>query len=213
MHPPEELLLAVASGAVDLPHRVLVEGHLDTCSACRATLAELSAPGGTLLASLAPERPADRLWESLRSRIAALPPGPGPDDPLLAGIPLPQGARRELPTIPRLNWRNPLARGARLALLARDRFTGSQLLVGHMPPRRAVPRHLHLGPEDVLVLAGGYEDQYDTFEAGAYGTYAPGTEHRPFTEPDEECWILFRLEKPNLLLGWRGWLQRLARQA
>ena len=103
-------------------------------------------------------------------------------------------------------------RGARLAPLLRDRFTGSQLFVGHLPARRAFPRHLHLGPEDVLILAGGYEDQYGTFEAGAYGTYAPGTEHRPFTEPDEECWILFRLEKPNLLLGWRGWLQRLARQ-
>ncbi|HET7041337.1 MAG TPA: cupin domain-containing protein [Gemmatimonadales bacterium] len=211
MHPPEELLLAVASGQADLPHRVLVEGHLDACAACRATLAELSAPGGALLASLTPEPPADRLWESLRTRIAALPPGPGPDDPLLTGIPLPQGARRELPPIPRLTWHIPLARGARMALLARDRFTGSQLIVGHMPARRAGPRHLHVGPEDVLVLAGGYEDQYGTFEAGAYGTYAPGTQHRPFTEPNEECWILLRLERPNLFFGWRRWVQRLAR--
>src|SRR6476469_1809144 len=61
MHPAEEILVAVASGQADLPHRVLVEGHLDACAACRATLAELSAPGGVLLASLAPERPADRL--------------------------------------------------------------------------------------------------------------------------------------------------------
>jgi putative transcriptional regulator len=209
MHPPEELLLAVASGQADLPHRVLVEGHLDACAACRATLAELSAPGGALLASLAPERPADRLWESLRTRIAALPPGPGPDDPRLAGLPLPQGARRELPPIPRIAWRSPLALGARMALLLRDRFTGSQLFVGHMPARRAFPRHLHLGPEDVLVLAGGYEDQYGTFEAGHYGAYAPGTEHRPFTEPDEECWVLFRQERPSLFFGWRGWAQRL----
>src|SRR5436305_452490 len=131
MHPPEELLLAVASGQADLPHRVLVEGHLDACAACRATLAELSSPGGTLLASLAPELPADRLWESLRTRIAALPPGPGPDDPLLAGLPLPQGARRELPPIPRLAWRNPLVRGARMAPLPRDRSTGRHLPVRH----------------------------------------------------------------------------------
>ena len=210
-HPPEELLLAVASGQADLPHRVMVEGHLDACAACRSALAELNAPGGALLASLVPETPAERLWESLRTRIAALPPGPGPDDPRLAGLPLPQGVRRELPPIPRLAWHTPLVRGARLALLLRDRFTGSQLFVGHMPARRAFPRHLHAGPEDVLVLAGGYEDQYGTFEAGAYGAYAPGTAHRPFTEPDEECWILFRLERPNLFLGWRGWAQRLLR--
>lgn len=213
MHPPEELLLAVASGQADLPHRVLVEGHLDDCATCRATLAEISAPGGVLLASLAPEPPTDGLWESLRARVAALPPGPGPDDPRLAGVPLPQGARRELPPLPHLAWHNPLARGARMALLLRDDFTGSRLILGHMPARRAFPRHLHLGPEDVLVLAGGYEDQMGTFETGAYASYAPGTEHRPFTEPDEECWILFRLEKPNLFLGWRGWAQRLLRLA
>jgi predicted ChrR family anti-sigma factor len=212
MHPPEELLVAVVSGQADLPHRILVEGHLDACAACRATAAELSAPGGALLASLAAERPPDRLWERLRTRIAALPPGPGPDDPLLAGLPLPAGVRRELPPLPAIPWRRLPARGARLAVLLRDHFTGSALILGHMPARRFFPRHLHLGPEDALVLAGGYADPFGTFEAGAYASYAPGTEHRPFTEPDEECWLLLRLERPNRFLGWRGWAQRLLRR-
>jgi anti-sigma factor ChrR (cupin superfamily) len=61
------------------------------------------------------------------------------------------------------------------------------------------------------VLAGGYEDQFGIFETGAFVSYAAGTEHRPFTEPDEECWLLFRLERPNRFLGWQGWLMRLAR--
>lgn len=210
-HPPEELLLAVASGQADLPHRILVEGHLDSCAACRSTVAELTVPGGALLAGLAGERPPDRLWERLRAQIQALPPGPGPDDPRLAGFPLPPAVRRELPPIPEIAWRRLPVRGARLALLLRDRFTGSALILGHMPARRAFPRHLHLGLEDTLVLAGGYEDEFGTFEAGDYAQYAPGTEHRPFTEPDEECWTLLRLEKPNLFFGWRGWLQRLLR--
>src|SRR3954453_21232960 len=160
MHPPEELLLAVVSGQADLPHRVMVEGHLDACADCRAAAAALSAPGGLLLSGLAAEPPPDRLWGQLRSRVAALPPGPGPDDPQLAGLPLPQGVRRELPPLPRISWRNPLVRGGRMALLLRDRFTGSTLILGHVPARRAIPLHLHTGPEDVLVLAGGYEDQY-----------------------------------------------------
>jgi anti-sigma factor ChrR (cupin superfamily) len=50
--------------------------------------------------------------------------------------------------------------------------------------------HTHLDPEDVLVLASGYTDQFGTFEKGAYASYLPGSEHRPFTEPDEECWTL-----------------------
>jgi putative transcriptional regulator len=209
MHPPEELLLAVASGHADLPHRVLVEGHLDACAACRSAVAELSAPGGALLAGLAAAPPPDRLWERLRREVAALPPGRGPDDPLLAGLPLPPGVRRELPPLPAIPWRRLPVRGARLAVLLRDRVTGSALVLGHLPARRFFPRHLHTGPEDVLILAGGYADQFGSFEAGAYGCYAPGTQHRPFTEPDEECWTLLRLEKPNRFLGWRGLAMRL----
>lgn len=211
MHPPEELLLAAASGQADLPHRVLVEGHLDTCPACRAAFGEVSAPGGAFLEGLAPEPPPDRIWESLKSRIAALPPGAGADDPLLASFPLPESARRELPPIPKIRWLRLPVPGARLAVLAQDRFTGGTLLIGHMPAKRHFPRHVHVGPEDALVLAGGYEDQFGSFEAGAFVSYAPGTEHRPYTEPGEECWLLFRLERPNRFLGWQGWLQRLAR--
>lgn len=207
MHPAEETLLAVASGHADLPHRVLVEGHLDTCAACRSAVGEISAPGGALLASLPAERPPDPLWERLRTQIETL--APEPAAPLLAGIPLPEGARRELPPLGTIRWHRLPARGARMARLLHDPFTGSDLYLGHMPPQRFVPRHIHVGPEDLLVLAGGYEDQYGIWEAGAFASYAPGTQHRPFTEPDEECWILFRLETPNLFTGWRGWLQRL----
>lgn len=205
MHPAEDILLAVASGQADLPHRALVEGHLDSCAACRATIGEMSAAGGALLSSLPAERPPDRLWASLLTRIAAPAPEPPPG---LAGLPLPEGARRELPALGKIRWLPLPARGARIARLYRDPILGSALFLGHMPPQRFFPEHIHQGPEDLLVLTGGYEDQYGTWEAGAFASYAPGTQHRPFTEPDEECWILMRLEKPNLFTGWRGWLQR-----
>ena len=211
MHPTEEILVAVSSGQADLPHRVMVEGHLDHCPACRATVAEISTPGGALLESLPAERPPDLLWERLRARIGDLPQGGPAVNPALAGLPLTEGARRELPQLPALRWRRVPAHPARFAVLLRDRLTGSVLLLGHMPPERGFPAHLHLGPEDLLVLTGGYEDHLGAFETGAWASYAPGSRHRPITEPGEECWTLTRLEKPNLYLGWRGWLQRLQR--
>ncbi|HEX3553608.1 MAG TPA: cupin domain-containing protein [Thermoanaerobaculia bacterium] len=214
MHPSEELLVAIASGHADLPHRVMVEGHLDSCAPCRATLAEISAPGGALLASLPDARPPDALWERLRTRVGALPPGTADlaaANPALAGFPLPAGARREMPEVAALRWHRVPATPGRWAVLFRDRVSGSVLLLGHMPPRRSVPAHLHLGPEDILVLTGGFEDHLGAFEQGDWTSYPPGSEHRPFTEPGEECWTLTRLEKPNLFLGWRGWLQRLRR--
>ena len=208
MHPPEETLLAVATGQADRPHRVMVEGHLDTCPSCRATAGEMSSLGGALLERLdIPEIPTGHLWERLRRQIEALPPGPVPD-PSSPGFPCRKGPPRasSAPSValalaarPRRPVRGPL----------RDRSTGSVLILARMAPRRVFPRHVHLGPEDVLVLAGGYEDQRGAWEAGGYAAYAPGTEHRPLTEPDEECWTLTRLERPNLFLGWRGWAQRL----
>lgn len=207
MHPPEEILTTFANGGTDLPHRVLVEAHLESCASCRAAVAEIGAPGGALLSGIPAEPVPDYVWRRLRATIAALPPAPEPFPP---GIPLPQSARREIP--PReIRWRRLPARGARVALLARDPYSGSVLLLAHMPPRRTFPLHVHQGPEDVLVLAGGYADQFGTFEAGAYVAYPAGSEHGPITEPDEECWTLTRLERPNLFRGWRGWMQRLLR--
>lgn len=211
MHPSEEILVAVASGQADLPHRVMVEGHLDSCAPCRATLAELSEPGGALLASLPVAPPPAALWEQLRARIQTTPQGGPAADPALSVFPLSEGARREMPPIGPLRWHRIPLHPARYAVLFRDHASGSALLIGHMPPRRGVPEHLHLGPEDILVLAGGYEDHTGSFETGAWGSYAPGTQHKPVTEPGEECWTLTRLEKPNLFLGWRGWLQGLRR--
>lgn len=211
LHPSEELLLAVARGQADLPHRVLVEGHLDACASCRALARELQALGGEALEDV-PEMPVPPgLWESLKARIEALPQEP-PSRRALAGIPLPPGALRELYGVREVRWLGiprALTGGARFGSLLRDPVTGSALLVGHMPPHRFFPEHVHPGPEDVLVLAGGYADSYGTFEAGTFASYAPGSRHRPLTEPDEECWILVRLEKPNRFTGWRGWLQQL----
>jgi putative transcriptional regulator len=211
MHPPEEILLTLASGEADLTLRATVEGHLSSCAICRAAVGELAAAGGAHLRALPPEPVPDRLWQAVLERVAPA-GGNGGEvgaDPL-AGLPLlPEGTRRELPPLRHpLRWRSAWAPGARYAVLGRDRATGSFLLVGHMPAGRGFPRHSHPGREDVLILAGGYGDERGHYEAGQYAVYEPGSSHRPETEGDEECWILSRLESPIRFLGWRGWLQR-----
>jgi putative transcriptional regulator len=211
VHPPEETLLELACGEADLPQRVLLEGHLAGCAACRAAVGELARPGGELLRALpGVEPPPDRLWQRVRREIVEIEarrPGaaPGP----LAELPLPEAARLELPGAAPPRWRSAWAPGARFAVLARDAHTGAFLVAAHMPPSRAFPLHEHLGAENVLVLAGGYEDHLGRYEAGEYAVYGAGSRHRPATEPGEECWILSRLEAPIRFLGWRGWLQKI----
>jgi putative transcriptional regulator len=78
-----------------------------------------------------------------------------------------------------------------------------------MPGGRRFPRHLHLGSEQATVLAGGYEDERGSFEAGDYVEYERGSEHGPDTLDGDPCWILFRLEGKVRFRGWRGLIQRL----
>lgn len=217
-HPSPDLLLSFAIGRADLPHRVMLEAHLAGCAPCRAAVAEATASGGDLLRGLPAAPLPGALWERLRQRIGEEEPrggspAPGVQAPALAGLPLPAAALAELPPEvlrrPSLRWRWGLARGARMAVLAHDPAAHSILLIGHMPARRSFPRHLHLGPEDVAVLTGGYEDEMGHYEAGEYAAYEPGTSHEPITETGAPCWSLTRLEKPNRFFGWRGLLVRL----
>ncbi len=210
MHPTEETLLAFASGEADLPHRVLIEGHMDVCAACRETVRELRHPGGALLTAATPSPASSSLWMRLKEQVSKLPPSielskPSP----LARYPIPPSALAEIPFEREPRWRWLGAPGARGTVLWRDPQTGSYLLLGRMRPEHHFPRHRHPGWEELLVLSGGYEDQYGHFDAGEYVAYPPGSEHHPFILPGEECWVLTRLEKPVEFFGWRGLAQKL----
>lgn len=74
--------------------------------------------------------------------------------------------------------------------------SSSQTVLIRMAPGCGYPRHRHLGPEDVLVLSGGYRDEDGrTFEAGQFVRYPSGSEHSPVAmgtsiDSSEPC-ILF----------------------
>jgi len=207
LHPAEETLLGFAGGQADLPLRMLVETHLAGCPACAAVVVELRAPGGALLAALDAGAAPSGLWERLSSRLD-VESRPTQSSPL-PGLTLPPAAVAELPPGPALRWRRAWGLGGEMALVAEDTGTGSRLLAGRMRGGRAFPKHQHTGPEDVVVLVGGYDDHLGAYEVGDYAAYAPGSVHQPTTEPDEGCAILVRLERPNRFFGWRGALQRL----
>jgi putative transcriptional regulator len=209
MHPPEELLLSFVSGEADLPHRALIEAHLATCAVCRDAVSELAAPGARLLRHLPEAPPPPALWERLARRVQAEPQDAAAHSPL-AAFPLAEAARRELPLAALQqtpDWSFAGTWGAHYCPLAADPATGSTLYLGRIGPDRRFPRHIHVGPEDILVLTGGYEDQRGLFEAGQYAVYEDGSSHSPRTEPHEECWLLWRLEHPVRFTGWRGVVQ------
>lgn len=208
-HPPDETLAAAASGQLDRPHRIVIAAHVESCAQCRSRQGELAAPGGALLTELAGEAPPAALWERIDAAVskAAVEPLADRLDPAL---PLPAVVREELAGVPNPRWWSFFLKGGRMAVLFEDPVSGAQLCLGEMPGSRRFPRHLHLGFEQCTVLAGGYEDERGSFEAGDYAEYEPGSEHGPDTLDGDSCFILFRLEGKVRFRGWRGLLQRLA---
>lgn len=209
-HPSEETLLGFSTGHADLAHRVLAEAHLAICAPCRMSAAEWAAPGGRLLTSLPPLPPSAGLWQRIRAEIS-MPPAAGNRESRAAGdeLPLPPAARAELPSLGPLRWRSAWKGSSQFALVHADPQERGFLVAARAPRQSGFPAHEHLGPEDGVVLAGGYDDEFGSFEVGDYAVYEPGSRHRPATDREEGCVILVRLELPNRFLGWRGWAQRL----
>ncbi len=207
-HPSRELLAIHAAGQNDRAQRVLVEAHLGLCPACRRSLAEDLEPGGRWLDQQPEEMPPEAVWQRL---AACLDGPPDPSSEALAEAPLPEEARQELAGDgAALRWRRvPFSSVRYLTLLVdRERQVSLQLL--RMPGDRRLPRHEHLGPEDLVVLAGGYTDAFGHFAAGDYQVYPAGSEHEPRSDRVAEGWALVRVEKGLRFRGWVGLLQRLA---
>lgn len=121
---------------------------------------------------------------------------------MLAPVHIPGLALRG--TIDDLPWRTTRVEGVDWIDLApggaRGVSGGAMTVLIRMAPGVGYPRHRHLGPEDVLVLAGGYvDDDGRRADAGDCLRYEAGSAHAPTalgdpeqpTSPDNPACILY----------------------
>lgn len=200
-HPPEALWPGYVQGGSPATLRLMLEAHLDFCDECGAKVAALSDMGGALLRSLAPEPPD----AALLARILDHLPAPGP----VSDLPLPPSLARRLGAPAAKAWQGILKAGVRFLEVAVEEATATRLFLVHLRAGSAFPHHAHTGAEQALILAGGAQDGAVVLEAGDWKAYAPGTAHHPRALPDEDCWLLVRIEDDVRFSGWRGLLQRL----
>ncbi|MEM9380384.1 MAG: cupin domain-containing protein [Planctomycetota bacterium] len=79
-----------------------------------------------------------------------------------------------------LPWRTTRHEGVDWIDLVGDEADPTRTVLIRMAPGCGYPRHKHVGPEDVLVLDGGYADEDGrTFRAGRFVRYPAGSEHTP----------------------------------
>ena len=93
-----------------------------------------------------------------------------------------------------LPWRETRHAGVQWLDLAPESEGPARTVLIRMGPGCGYPRHLHLGPEDVLVLSGGYtDDDGRVLRAGDFVRYPAGSEHAPLANGgpgDPDC-VLF----------------------
>ncbi len=157
---------AYALGALDAAETASFEAHLASgCASCTAAAqAARQAGAGLGDASWAPVAS-----PSVRQQIldlAAAPP-----------LPIDPAA---------YSWDEPVP-GVRLHLLREDAERQMKGYLVWADPGARHPRHRHLGPELILILAGGLRDHRGTYLAGDICRSDAGSEHAEEVIPGETC--------------------------
>jgi len=80
---------------------------------------------------------------------------------------------------PENEWKETSWPGVRLSFLHSDRASGEATVLIDLMPNAAYPAHLHLGTEEVFVVAGSYADEAGEYPAGSLQRFPKGSSHHP----------------------------------
>ena len=201
-HPPDELLIDYAAGAVSDAEALMLDIHLGACAQCRRTARAAQVIGGALLESITPARLPRTLFDRTLQAIDAMAPSenrPAALPPSFAAA-WPAPLRNRLSAGPVPAWRRLPAGFRSLRIPMADEF--SRLWVMQAPGGRGPLRHSHAADEWTVVLEGGFTDETGTYAVGDFGYMAKGEAHKMVAEPGEGCvcLLLMRAEPRYLTL-------------
>lgn len=198
-HPPLDMLLDYATGALASGPRLVVATHAALCADCRGQLDGFDAVGGAMLDLIEPMPVSDQVFQRVVAAIDRLPvEAPEQRRGELAQI-LPKPLHSYFDNAPR--WRFAGLGIDEIALpLNSDRYRASLLRIRG---GRAMAAHRHEGLEYTVVLSGAFSD------AGAhYGVgdlcLAAGPEHMPVADAGQDCICLTVIDAPLVLTGSLG---------
>jgi anti-sigma factor ChrR (cupin superfamily) len=96
----------------------------------------------------------------------------------------------ELTAIP---WRSTQYAGIQIHFYGIRKASGRTLALIRMAPGCGYPRHHHYGPEELLVVQGGYRDEMGSYRAGQWVSYPEGSSHSPIAldgDHGQDCILL-----------------------
>jgi len=187
-HPPEELLLDLATGAASASEALMLKTHLAFCPPCRDAVRVLEDAGGALLNALEPvSLPPNMLNRALRAIEQSEGAAPAPEPPSVGsviGANLASTAWRKVPGGLRMR-RVDAGSGAPRANLGRTE--SGRVWLFEAPAKMKMFQHRHVGDEWTVVLSGEFHDGGERYKAGDFVWLPDGHRHQPVMGADAPC--------------------------
>lgn len=163
----KELLAAYALDALDPDENAIVKSHLaEGCSSCQQQLAEFESVSGLIGLTAEPVAPPRQTRAALLAAIAS---EDEKHHEAIHYLPAGQG-----------NWET-IFPGITMRQLSVNANTGYTVALIRMAAGSILPRHRHLGPEEVFVLEGDGINGDLSFSAGDFSSAPAGSIHEATT--------------------------------
>ena len=101
-----------------------------------------------------------------------------------------------------IQFRETSHAGVSIHFYYRDRKSGRAAVMIKMEPGSSYPRHRHNGPEELLILQGGFRDEEGEYRAGQFCRFEDGSVHHPIALEDGPACVFFAISSEGIdLLG------------
>ena len=203
-HPPGELLIDYAAGALSAAETLLIALHLDACAECREVAHVALSAGGALLETIEPMALPPAAFQHV---LQAIDDKPVSLERVIRSAPTfavkwPAPLRNHLAVTGHPPWRKMPAGFRALRVPFKD--TSSRVWVMNAPGGRGPLAHTHVADEWTVVLQGGFSDETGTYAAGDFAYMGPGEEHTMVAEPGEGCVCVVLVREPPRYLTLLG---------
>ena len=205
-HPSRAMLVDFSAGNLGTAESICVSAHLHFCDQCRNELMRLDQVASQLMTEAEPQTIDEDLFDSVMSKIDALPEVPTKVE---------SEEKSDLPhTVAKLinesesapNWRRMSASVdvARFPT-GQNKF---EVALHRICAGGKTPHHGHNGTEFTVVLKGSFSDEQAVYSEGDFLLRGPGDEHQPMGAQNGECICLSALAAPIKLSSPLGFLMK-----
>ena len=205
-HPSHSMLVDFSAGNLGTAESICVSAHLHFCDQCRNELMRLDQVASQLMTEAEPQTIDEDLFDSVMSKIDALPSAPMKAE-IEEHSDFPHSVAKlikETESAP--NWRrmSPSVDVARVRT-GQKKF---EVALHRICAGGKTPHHGHNGTEFTVVLKGSFSDEQAVYSEGDFLLRGPGDEHQPMGAQNGECICLSALAAPIKLSSPLGFLMK-----